>query len=87
MKSKGTTLLGAILALSAIGALSAESINPPTMPQTAPMDKQAKKNLDMVLEWWRIVIQGGPPGSSTQIPSRGLYPAQSKRQHRARRVR
>jgi predicted SnoaL-like aldol condensation-catalyzing enzyme len=59
MKSSGTTLFGAILALSAVGALSAESINPPTMPQTAPMNKQEKKNLDMVLEWWRVVIQGG----------------------------
>jgi len=59
MKSSGTRLFAAILALSAVAALSAESINPPTKPQTAPMDKQAKKNLDMVLEWWRVVIQGG----------------------------
>src|ERR1700677_1612440 len=59
MKSSGTTLFTAILALSAVSALSAESINPPTMPQTAPMNKQEKKNLDMVLEWWRVVIQGG----------------------------
>jgi predicted SnoaL-like aldol condensation-catalyzing enzyme len=59
MKSSGSTLFTAILALSAVGALSAESINPPTMPQTAPMNKQEKKNLDMVLEWWRVVIQGG----------------------------
>jgi predicted SnoaL-like aldol condensation-catalyzing enzyme len=56
MKSSGTRLFGTILALSAAGALSAESINPPTMPQTAPMNKQEKKNLDMVLEWWRVVI-------------------------------
>jgi predicted SnoaL-like aldol condensation-catalyzing enzyme len=47
------------LALASVVTLSAESINPPTMPQTAPMDKQSKKNLDMVLEWWRVVIQGG----------------------------
>ena len=59
MKFSGTRLFGAILALSAAGALSAESINPPTMPQTAPMNKQEKKNLDMVLDWWRVVIQGG----------------------------
>ena len=59
MKSSARTLFGAVLALSAIGTLSAEAINPPTMPQTAPMNKQAKKNLDMVLEWWRVVIQGG----------------------------
>jgi predicted SnoaL-like aldol condensation-catalyzing enzyme len=56
MKSSGTRLFGAMLALSAAGALAAESINPPTMPQTAPMNKQEKKNLDMVLEWWRVVI-------------------------------
>jgi predicted SnoaL-like aldol condensation-catalyzing enzyme len=56
MKSSGTGLFGAMLALSAAGALAAESINPPTMPQTAPMNKQEKKNLDMVLEWWRVVI-------------------------------
>ena len=49
----------AILALSAVAPLSAESINPPTTPQTAPMNKQEKKNLDMVLDWWRVVIQGG----------------------------
>lgn len=53
------SLLPAMLAFGAIGTLSAESINPPTTPQTAPMNKQEKKNLDMVLEWWRIVIQGG----------------------------
>jgi predicted SnoaL-like aldol condensation-catalyzing enzyme len=52
-------LLATILALGAAGALSAASINPPTTPQTAPMNKQDKKNLDMVLEWWRVVIQGG----------------------------
>jgi predicted SnoaL-like aldol condensation-catalyzing enzyme len=59
MKSSGSRLFAAVLALSAVGALSAESINPPTTPQTAPMNKQEKKNLDMVLEWWRVVIQGG----------------------------
>jgi predicted SnoaL-like aldol condensation-catalyzing enzyme len=56
MKSSGTRLFGALLALSAAGLLAGESINPPTMPQTAPMNKQEKKNLDMVLEWWRVVI-------------------------------
>ncbi len=56
MKSSGTTLFGAMLAFTTMVPLSAESINPPTMPQTAPMNKQEKKNLDMVLEWWRVVI-------------------------------
>ena len=41
------------------GLLAAESINPPTTPQTAPMNKQEKKNLDMVMEWWRVVLFGG----------------------------
>lgn len=39
--------------------LPAESINPPTNPQTAPMNAQEKKNLDMVLTWWREVIDAG----------------------------
>jgi len=51
---KRILLLG--LALASIGA--AESINPATIPQTAPMTASEKKNLDMVLTWWREVIQG-----------------------------
>ena len=39
--------------------LAAESINPPTKPQTAPMSAQEKKNLDMVLTWWREVLYAG----------------------------
>lgn len=58
MQSFGTLLITA-LALVSTGTLAAESINPPTTPQTAPMNKQEKKNLDMVLDWWRVVIQGG----------------------------
>jgi predicted SnoaL-like aldol condensation-catalyzing enzyme len=46
----------ALVLAVAIAPLPAESINPPTMQQTAPMNKQEKKNLDMVLEWWRVVI-------------------------------
>ena len=37
----------------------AESINPATKPQTAPMSAQEKKNLDMVLNWWRDVLYAG----------------------------
>lgn len=59
MKTSLRPLLPAFLAIAAAGVLPAESINPPTTPQTAPMNKQEKKNLDMVLEWWRVVIQGG----------------------------
>ena len=75
MKSSGTRLFGAMLALSAAGALAAESINPPTMPQTAPMNKQEKKNLDMVLEWWRVVIQ------NRQLDQAPKYQAEDYIQH------
>jgi predicted SnoaL-like aldol condensation-catalyzing enzyme len=57
MKSLRPKLFATVLMLSGTGSLLAEAINPPTMPQTAPMNKQEKKNLDMVLEWWRVVIQ------------------------------
>ena len=49
----------AALAVTAGALVSAESINPPTKPQTAPMTAQEKKNLDMVLNWWREVLDGG----------------------------
>src|SRR5262245_2371570 len=39
--------------------LAAESINPPTKPQAAPMTAQEKKNLDLVMTWWREVLYGG----------------------------
>ncbi len=47
------------LTLAACGLFVAfgESINPATTPQSAPMTAQEKKNLDMVLNWWREVIQ------------------------------
>ena len=59
MRFSKATLLAGSLALLVVGStvLSAESINPPTTPQTAPMTAQEKKNLDMVLTWWREVIQ------------------------------
>jgi len=58
MKLVNVKLLAAALALAA-GIVWAESINPPTKPQTAPLSAQEKKNLDMVLTWWREVIEGG----------------------------
>jgi predicted SnoaL-like aldol condensation-catalyzing enzyme len=52
--------LAAIAPLALAAALCrAESINPPTSSQTAPMGAQEKKNLDMVLTWWREVIFAG----------------------------
>lgn len=47
-------LLGLVLATA---VLPAESINPPTAPQTAPMTNQEKTNLDTALNFWREVIQ------------------------------
>jgi predicted SnoaL-like aldol condensation-catalyzing enzyme len=75
MKSKGLKLLAPILMVSGMGLLLAESINPPTMPQTAPMNKQEKKNLDMVLEWWRVVIQ------NRQLDQAPKYQAEDYIQH------
>ena len=57
--SKIQLFTGVLLMTSAAGSLSADSINPPTTPQTAPMNGQEKKNLDMVLSWWREVIYAG----------------------------
>ena len=39
--------------------LAAESINPPTKRQTAPMTPQEKQNLDLVMNWWREVLYAG----------------------------
>jgi predicted SnoaL-like aldol condensation-catalyzing enzyme len=73
---KSTVLSVATLALAAgMACLSAESINPPTSPQTAPMNKQEKKNLDMVLEWWRVVIQ------NRQMDEAAKYQAEDYIQH------
>ncbi|HTR35151.1 MAG TPA: nuclear transport factor 2 family protein [Bryobacteraceae bacterium] len=69
-------LIPAALALAACtGLLVAESINPPTTPQMAPMTKQEKKNLDMVLEWWRVVIQ------NRQMDQASKYQADDYIQH------
>jgi predicted SnoaL-like aldol condensation-catalyzing enzyme len=76
MKSSKLKLFACALTLAAgIGLLSAESINPPTTPQTAPMNKQEKKNLDMVLEWWRVVIQ------NRQMDEAAKYQADDYIQH------
>ena len=48
-----------VLALALGSPARAESINPPTKPQVAPMNAQEKKNLDMVLNWWRECIYAG----------------------------
>ena len=38
-------------------ALSGKSINPATLPQTAPMTAAEQKNLDIVLAFWREIIE------------------------------
>jgi predicted SnoaL-like aldol condensation-catalyzing enzyme len=48
-----------VLALALVSPAHAELINPPTKPQVAPMNAQEKKNLDMVLTWWRECIYAG----------------------------
>jgi len=48
-----------ILLLAFAFRAAAESINPPTKPQIAPMTAQEKKNLDMVMNWWREVLYAG----------------------------
>src|SRR5499427_10847736 len=48
-----------VLLLAVTIPLHAESINPPTKVQTAPMTAQEKKNLDMVMNWWREVLYAG----------------------------
>jgi len=48
-----------VCALAACALAPAESINPATKPQTAPMSAQEKKNLDLVLSWWRDVLYAG----------------------------
>ena len=45
--------------------LAAESINPPTKSQTAPMTAQEKQNLDMVMTWWLEVLYAGHFESET----------------------
>jgi predicted SnoaL-like aldol condensation-catalyzing enzyme len=59
MKALASVLAALLLPLASVTVL-AESINPPTAAQISPaMTPQERANLDMVLEWWRIVIQGG----------------------------
>jgi predicted SnoaL-like aldol condensation-catalyzing enzyme len=57
MKLSQLKVAAGIAALLAVSApINAESINPPTNPQVAPMTKQEKKNLDFVMNWWREVL-------------------------------
>jgi predicted SnoaL-like aldol condensation-catalyzing enzyme len=53
------TVGGTAVLLAAATLLVAESINPPTNPQVAPMTAQEKKNLDFVMNWWREVLYAG----------------------------
>jgi len=48
-----------LLAITVALPLWAESINPATKPQAAPMTAQEKKNLEMVMDWWREVLYAG----------------------------
>jgi predicted SnoaL-like aldol condensation-catalyzing enzyme len=67
---------GALAVALATFAAYAASINPPTKPQTSPaMNAKEKANLDMVLEWWRVVIEGG------HLDETGKYQAVDYIQH------
>jgi predicted SnoaL-like aldol condensation-catalyzing enzyme len=51
---------GALIFVASIAPMPAQSgssINPPTTPQTAPMNASERQNLDMVLQLWREVIE------------------------------
>lgn len=61
--ARGGVLTGLLLA-ACIGPAHAQfqsksgiSVNPPTLPQTAPMTAGERKNLGLVLNWWREVIE------------------------------
>jgi predicted SnoaL-like aldol condensation-catalyzing enzyme len=58
--SKILFIAGAVALTAGVGRLSAEIMNPQTLPQVpAPMAPQEKKNLDMVLKFWREVVYAG----------------------------
>ena len=76
MKLNKQVLTGGLVLLAMGSALmAAESINPPTTPQTAPMNAKEKKNLETALEWWRIVIQ------SRHVDQSPKYQAENYIQH------
>lgn len=56
---RGGVLAGMMLAgcIGSARAGSGVSINPPTLPQTAPMTAGERRNLDLALAWWREVIE------------------------------
>ncbi|MBL8552465.1 MAG: nuclear transport factor 2 family protein [Hyphomonadaceae bacterium] len=55
-----TSVLVAAALFVGAACARAESINPPTKSQISPaMTTRERANLDFVLEWWRIVLQGG----------------------------
>jgi predicted SnoaL-like aldol condensation-catalyzing enzyme len=49
----------ALVAAAGAGTLSAQAVTPPATPNTARMTRAEKKNLDLVLDWWREVIESG----------------------------
>ncbi len=76
---KKVRLAAALSGLFAASVVLAASINPPTTPQTSPaMNAKEKANLDMVLDWWRLVIENGHLETTVQVPGRRLHSAQSE---------
>ncbi|MEO8465107.1 MAG: nuclear transport factor 2 family protein [Gammaproteobacteria bacterium] len=73
---KKTAIAAALSGLFAASVVLAASINPPTTPQTSPaMNAKEKANLDMVLDWWRLVIENG------HLETTGKYQAVDYIQH------
>ena len=73
--SKLLMITGGLALLAGSALMATESINPPTMPQTAPMTAKEKKNLETALDWWRIVIQ------SRHVDQAPKYQAENYIQH------
>lgn len=52
--------IATVILLLGVASARAASVNPATQPQISPaMTAAERANLDTVLEWWRIVLQGG----------------------------
>lgn len=67
MKSSHICLTACFILLLASGhILSAKSLHPPTVAQTAPMTKREQQNLSFVLNFWREVLEAGHLELSTK---------------------
>jgi|ERR1700730_17339427 len=71
-------ILTALVILSAsISPTLAQTINPPTTPQIAPMSSGEQQNLDLLLKWWREVLEARHTELAEKFQAE-LHPAQSQ---------